>query len=184
MHVDLRLRLLKTLVNFPLRVLDRFLTDPAPRNPQTVIFGRVFERMFKAYSLEVAQGVFQEADGRAADGNFLRLLRVMQKLTTSIADEDRYYREWLGLLIVLCHEEYVRYLDEVSPSEIKRLCHEQWSVSPSALSDRFIASLKPEFVPDVLTYYLHTLSKPEFQPVGVMTPIFTRTKITRRKKQN
>jgi hypothetical protein len=115
--------------------------------------------MLRAYQLEVAQGVFREDDGRVSDGNFLRLLRVSQKLITRAADDDMYYREWLGLLVVLCREEYERYLAEVSPSEIKRLCTVQWTVSPHGLSDRFVGEFREEFVPDVLTYYLHGLSK-------------------------
>ncbi len=158
MHLDVRLRLLKLLVNLPVRLLDHFLPERQPTFPQTVIAERMFGRMFQAYRLEVAQGVFREFGCFEGDGNFLRLLRVSKKILVGISEDDRYYREWLGLLILLSSEEYQRWLAEISPAEIKAWCARQWYVSPDCLSDDFIAARKAEFAPDVLAYYLHTLA--------------------------
>ncbi len=158
MHLDLRLKLTKALLNVPVRLLDRFLPEREPSSPQTVIVDRMFERMFRAYRLERAQGVFRERNGALEDGNFLRLLRTSRKLLLAIGEDDRYYREWLGLLVILASEEYQRWLAEVSPANIKSWCRAQWYVSPDCLSDEFVAKRKAEFAPDALAYYLHTLS--------------------------
>ena len=159
MHLDLRLRFLKALLNVPVRLLDRFLPRRQPAFPQTVIVDRMFEPMFQAYNLERAQGVFREKSGALEDGNFLRLLRTSRKLLVAIGEDDRYFREWLGLLVILASEEYQHWLNEVSPAEIKKWCRAQWYVSPDCLSDELIANRKGEFAPDALTYYLHLLSR-------------------------
>ena len=74
----------------------------------------MYKRMYQAYRLEVAQGVFKEVGKFEGDGNFLRMLRVSQKLLTAIGDDDRYYREWIGLLIILAKEEYDKWLKDSS----------------------------------------------------------------------
>jgi len=162
LHLDLRLRLLKVLVNFPVRLLDRFLPDPKPYFPQTQILDSMYIRMFQVYRLEQAQGVFKEVGNFNGDGNFLRLLRVSRKLLIGIADDDRYYREWLGLLILLAHEEYQSWFRSLTAQEIKYWTQVQWCISPSCLRDKFVEDLKDEFAPDVLTYYLHTLSQKRY----------------------
>jgi hypothetical protein len=88
------------------------------------------------------------------------MLRVSQKLLTAIGDDDRYYREWIGLLIILAKEEYDKWLKTLTPAEIKYWCQAQWYVSPSCLSDRAISDVKEQLAPDVLAYYLHILSRP------------------------
>ncbi len=142
-----------------MRLLDRFLPEREPTFPQSVIVDRMFERMLQAYSHERAQGVFREKSGALEDGNFLRLLRTSRKLLLAIGEDDRYYREWLGLLVILASEEYRRWVSEVSPAEIKHWCRAQWYVSPECLSDNFIAKRKTEFAPDALAYYLYLLTR-------------------------
>jgi len=136
----------------PVRLLDRFLPERQPAFPQTVIVDRMFEPKFQAYNLERAQSVFREKSAALEDGNFLRLLRTSRKLLLAIGNDDRYYREWLGLLVILASEEYQRWLAEVSPAEIKKWFRAQWYVSPDCLRDEFIIKRKEEFAPDVLTY--------------------------------
>jgi len=109
--------------------------------------------MMQVYRLECAQGVFD-----VPDGNFERLLQVTQALLTRLAEDDRYYRQWLGLFMILCAEEYQRFAHEISPADIKRLCQEQWEISPYMLSDNLVAEFREEFAKDVLCYYLHTNS--------------------------
>jgi hypothetical protein len=158
MHLDLRLKLLKALVNVPLRFLDHLLPERNPTFPQTVIAECMYRRMFRAYRLEVAQGVFKEFGSMEGDGNFLRVLRVSRKLLIGISEDDRYYREWLGLSILLAHEEYERWLQNLTPAQLKFWCAHQWYVSPNCLSDEAVAAAKEKLAPDVLAYYLHILS--------------------------
>jgi hypothetical protein len=158
MNLNLRLRLLKLLLNVPVRLLNRVLPERKATFPQTQILEKMYTRMFQAYRLERSQGVFSEADGRVEDGNFLRLLQISRKLLVGISEDDRYYREWLGLLVVLASEEYQRWLSSVTPQEIKHWCASQWYVSPTCLSDQGLNEVKAEIAPDALCYYLHILA--------------------------
>jgi hypothetical protein len=149
-NAEWKLRMLKALVNVPLRLMDKLIVCPKPRYPQTHLIQRVHSRLMRVYRLECAQGIFD-----VPDGNFERLLRVTQAVLTRLAEDDRYYRQWLGLFMILCAEEYQRFAREISPADIKRLCQEQWEISPSMLSDKFVAEFREEFAKDVLSYYLH-----------------------------
>jgi hypothetical protein len=119
----------------------------------------MFTRMFQAYHREVSQGVFKEIGKFEGDGNFLRMLRVSRKLLLAIGEDDRYYREWVGLLIILASEEYQSWLKTVTPGEIKFWCRAQWYVSPDCLSDEALNQVKDKIAPDVLAYYLHILAR-------------------------
>jgi hypothetical protein len=160
MNSNLRLHLLKQMLNFPVRLLDRFLPERTASFPQTLIMESMFKRMFQAYHLEVSQGVFKEIGKFEGDGNFLRMLNVSRKLLLAISEDDRYYREWVGLLIILASEEYQSWLAKVTPAEIKFWCRAQWYVSPDCLSDEALSQVKDKIAPDVLAYYLHILSRP------------------------
>jgi hypothetical protein len=155
MNPELRMKLLKTAVNIPLRLLSKSAFCPQPRFPQTLLLARVNARLMQVYYKECAQGVFD-----VPDGNFERVLRTSQAFLTVMAEDDRYYRQWLGLFLILCAEEYQRFVREISPTDIKRLCQEQWAISPNMLSDNLLAEFREEFARDVLCYYLHTNSKP------------------------
>lgn len=160
--MDLRLKFLKTFLNVPLRLLDRFLPEPNVTYPQTELFDVVYERMFQAYRLEVAQGVFSERDGRVEDGNFLRVLRVSRKILFRVAEDDRYYREWLGLLAVLCHEEYTDYVKALTLDEIRFWAQCQWGFAPPQLGksfDEWIMERKELFAGQVFAYYLPNLAR-------------------------
>jgi hypothetical protein len=160
MNANLRLHLLKQMLNFPMRILDRFLPERTATFPQTQIMEAMFKRMFQAYNLEVSQGVFKEIGKFEGDGNFLRMLNVSRKLLLAIGEDDRYYREWIGLLILLASEEYADWLKKVTPAEIKFWCRAQWYVSPDCLSDEGLSQVKERLAPDVLAYYLHLLAQP------------------------
>jgi hypothetical protein len=154
MNSDLRMRLFKVAVNVATHIFSRVLVCPKPCFPQTKLLKKVHLRLMRVYRLECAQGVFD-----VPDGNFERLLHVTQALLTRLADDDRYYRQWLGLFMILCAEEYQRFAREISPAEIKRLCQEQWEISPDMLSDRLVLEFREEFARDVLCYYLHQNSQ-------------------------
>jgi len=142
-----------------MRVLDRFLSERSATFPQTQIMEAMFKRMFQAYHLEVSQGVFKEIGKFEGDGNFLRMLNVSRKLLLAISEDDRYYREWIGLLILLASQEYADWLAKITPAEIKFWCRAQWYVSPNCLSDEALSQVKDKIAPDALAYYLHILSR-------------------------
>lgn len=165
MNQNLKLHFLKQLLNWPMRLLDRFLPERQATFPQTVIMESMYKRMFQAYHLEVSQGVFKEIGKFEGDGNFLRMMRVSRKLLLAIGEDDRYYREWIGLLILLASEEYAVWLKNVTPAEIKYWTKAQWFTSPDCLSDEALSQVKDRIAPDVLAYYLHILASKKYSQI-------------------
>lgn len=164
MNSNLRLHFLKQLLNWPMQLLDRFLPERSATFPQTMIMEAMFKRMFQAYNLEVSQGVFKEINNFEGDGNFPRFLRVLRKLMLELG-EDRYYREWIGLFILLAFEEYQSWLKNVTPQEIKYWTRAQWYVSPDMLSDEAVDQLRDKLAPNVLAYYLHILASKKYSQI-------------------
>ena len=158
MHRELRLRMLKLLVNVPLRLVDRMLPEVDESKaefPQTRMLLRASGRLLKTYKLESSQGVF----GGRPDGNFERLLRVSRKLLARVSEEDRYYRAWLGLAFLLAQEEVDSF--NVHVVEVKRLIKAQWLTDLDFLPDDVIVSHRREFLETALCDYLCNLARTE-----------------------
>ena len=156
MNRELRLRFLKALANVPLRLADRLLPEaPTPRFPQTQILQRVYSQLAKAYRLECCQGTF----GIKPDGNFERLLRVSLKILAEISENDRYYRAWLGLTILLVESDLAA-MDR-TPSTLRRLIKEQWLLNLDFLPDEDFLEYPGEFVEVALCDYLGNLARME-----------------------
>lgn len=109
----------------------------------------IYSQMLRIYGREVQKNVFREADGRSSDGNFLRLLRVTYNLISKLADDDRYYRKWLGLSYILVEQEMKRL--DISPAEIKHEIKTQWLEDLDFLPDAVIAENKRGFTETVLS---------------------------------
>ena len=160
MHRELRLRMLKLLVNVPLRLADRMLPEvdeSKVQYPQTRMLLRASGRMLKVYQLECSQGVF----GRRPDGNFERLLRVSRKLLARVSEDDRYYRAWLGLAFLLAQDEVDSFNAHVG--EVKRLIKTQWLTDLDFLPDNAIISHRREFLETALCDYLCNLARMDQQ---------------------
>lgn len=156
MHLDLRLILLKRLVNVPLMIVDKLL--PFPENaefPQTQMLGRMNARMLKVYRLDCFQGTF----GRLPDGNFHRLLRVSYKILARICEDDPYYRKWIGLVMLLAADEFEAM--EKDPQRLKRQIKEMWHMDLDALRDEFMAEFVDDFAELALCDYLGNLARME-----------------------
>ena len=83
MNSEWQLRMLKLLVNVPLRLLNRVLQFPEPKYLQTKMLQHTYQIMLKTYRLEVQKGVFD-----VPDGNFERFLMVAAKLAANIGERD------------------------------------------------------------------------------------------------
>ena len=157
MHRDLRMILLKRLVNIPLRLVDLLLPSE-PRFvhfPQTRMLQQVYDRMFKVYRLDCIQGTF----GKQPDGNFERLLRVSRKILVRLSEDDPYYRKWVGLAMLLCSDEWAG--REKDPQQLKRWIKEMWHMDISCLPDELIAAHVDDFAEDVLCDFLGNLARKE-----------------------
>jgi len=156
MHRDLRLILLKRLVNFPLRIVDKLLPEPkAAKYPQTRMLRRMNARMLKVYRLDCFQGTF----GKKPDGNFHRLLRVGFKVLARICEDDPYYRKWVGLVMLLAADEFEG--REKDPQVLKRQIKEMWHMDLDALPDEFMAEFVDDFAELALCDYLGNLARME-----------------------
>ena len=161
MNRELRLRFLKMLINVPLRLLDRVLLDVAEAEfPQTQTLLRTYAKMLKAYRLECAQDTF----GPKPDGNFERLLRVSMKLLGRVAEDDRYYRAWLGLAFLLAHEEIENL--NLSAEQLLELIHKQWLADVRFLPASYVEACKAEFVEWALCDYLVNLARMNLESSG------------------
>jgi hypothetical protein len=107
----------------------------------------------KTYRLECVQGAF----GPEPDGNFERALRVSVKLLGRVAEDDRYYRAWLGLAFLLAHEE-VENLN-LSAKQLLELIHKQWLADVRFLPASYVEACKAEFVEWALCDYLVNLAR-------------------------
>lgn len=149
---NLRLRLLKALVNVPLRLIDWVVPDvDVVTYPQSKMLLRVFKRFERAYRLDVEQGTFD-----VPDGNFERFLRVSRKVLLRVCEDDRYYRAWVGLGIILAGDEKDWFNEEVS--ELKRLIRAQWCTDIRFLPDCVVAENKRDFLEVALCDYLARLA--------------------------
>jgi hypothetical protein len=156
MHRDLRLILLKRLVNIPLRIVDRLLLEPkAAKYPQTKMLNGMYARMLKVYCLDCFQGTF----GAKPDGNFHRLLKVGWKVLARICEDDPYYRKWVGLAVLLCSDEFAK-MDK-DPEVLKRQVKEMWHMNIDSLSDGFAAEFADDLAELVLCDYLCNLARVE-----------------------
>ncbi len=167
MHRDLKLHFLKQLVNWPVRVLDRFLTFPREAEfPQTKMLLHAYASMVKMYGYDVAAGSFTEKNG-LPDGNFERLLRVSVKVLARVSEDDRYYRAWLGFIFILAESEYERFVSKVTPDELRKFCQRQWLYDLRLIPDAVLLESKRDFAEVVLCDYLGNLARLDTNLFGI-----------------
>jgi hypothetical protein len=160
MNRDLRMILMKRLVNVPLRFVDLLLAEPLKTEfPQSRMLEHVFARMGKVYRLDVAQGTFSVRRGAAPDGNFERLLRVSRKVLVQLCEDDPYYRKWVGLGLLLCSEEWAA--REKDPRQLKRWIKRMWHMDIDCLPDELISVYVDNFAEDMLCDFLGNLARME-----------------------
>jgi hypothetical protein len=161
MNRELRLRFMKLLINVPLRLLDRLLPDVTKAEfPQTQMLLRAYAKMMKAYRLDCVQGTF----GPEPDGNFERVLRVSIKLLGRVAEDDRYYRAWLGLAFLLAHEEIENL--NLSAKQLLELIHKQWLTDVRFLPASYVEAYEAEFAEWAICDYLGNLTRIKTENLG------------------
>ncbi len=163
--------MLKVAINIPVRLLDRFLQFPSkPRYQQTRMVLTIHQILKRTYDIEVSQGIFAKniKDRRGpirmnrgdADQNFQRLLSVSMKMLAQISEQDKYYRQWLGLLFVCA--AYERDNIELSPRQIAAEIGEQWKEDLTFLSKKHLQKNRREFEEILLTWYLGNIASKAF----------------------
>jgi hypothetical protein len=147
-----KLRLFKAFLNVPFRLLDRLLKFPEPKYPQTRMLQNTYRIMLGTYRLEVAKGVFD-----VPDGNFERFLSVSAKLLANVAEQDRYYRAWLGLGYLLAEAEMSRL--DLLPEDLVFEINRQWMDDLSFLPREHFELYKRDFTEVVLSSNLVNLAR-------------------------
>jgi hypothetical protein len=157
MNRDLRLILLKRLINIPVRLMDLLLpSEPEVLNfPQTKMLQQLYASMFKVYRLDCLQGTF----GKHPDSNFERLLRVSYKILVRISEDDPYYRKWVGLGFLLAADEWADRVKD--PKLLKHWIKEMWHMDIDCLPDELIASNVDDFAEDAMCDFLGNLARME-----------------------
>jgi hypothetical protein len=161
MHTELKLHLFKKLINFCMKILDNVLPESEPYYPQTKMLDRVFKHFFNVYVLEVWCGRFDDVSHQCIsnlkDRNFQHFLSVSRKALLFIAENDRYYRAWIGLAFIAVKEEYAHALKELSRDEFQRSHLEQWELEFKSVSERYFEAYKTEFLDMLLSANLSNL---------------------------
>jgi hypothetical protein len=105
----LKLHLFKTFLNRCVQVLNLIVPRAKPTWPQSKIISNVYDRMYHAYAVEAYCGRFDDIPYQTIksvrDKNFLRVLELSEKLLYYLGEMDRYYRQWLGLALLLAEDE-------------------------------------------------------------------------------
>jgi hypothetical protein len=108
----LKLHLFKTFLNAGIRILNLIVPKAEPTWPQSQIVRNVFARMHRAYAVEAYCGRFDDIPYQSPvalkDKHFLRVLELSEKLLYYLGEMDRYYRQWLGLALLLAEDELKR----------------------------------------------------------------------------
>jgi len=136
-------------------VASKVLPRTAAKYPQTKILDRVFSRLWNVFQIE-RYGT--ETRG-LEDQNFQRLLDASLRALAYISEQDRYYRQWLGLLFLLIEEETNRERDNTKREAFIQLMREQWLLSGwSLLSEGIYRRQRQDLFPLALTDHLYTLA--------------------------
>jgi hypothetical protein len=158
----LKLHLTKRFVNLAVRLLNKIIPAVEPTYPQTKILDNVFRKLFKAYKTEVYAGRFDDVPYQSMlklrDRNFQRLLQLSQKLLVYMSETDRYYRQWLGLAMLLTQAEVEQQLQNLSFPDFLALAESQWDMSfKGAVPHEHFEAHKKEFQYIVLANFLMNL---------------------------
>jgi len=152
LNPEWKLRLFKAILNVPFRLLDKLLKFPEAKYPQTRILQDIYKTMLGTYRLEVAKGVFD-----VPDGNFERFLSVSAKLLANVAEQDRYYRAWIGLSFLLAEAEMSRV--DLQPEELVREIKRQWLDDLSFLPKEHFEQYRRDFTEIALSSNLVNLAR-------------------------
>ena len=167
LHLNLKLHLLKQLVNFSFRVLDKLVPETKDAYyPQCKMLDRVFQQLFNAYLLEVYCGRFDDVSKQSLaslkDRNFQHFLSAARKMLLFISDNDRYYRAWIGLAFIVAKEEYWRALKSLKQEEFRSNHLEMWEWTPLPVCDSYFEGSKSEFFEMMLSGHLSNLLRKRF----------------------
>lgn len=141
------LHLRKKLINLAVRVLNRLVPARDPEYPQTRLLEDVYKRLLQAYKLEVYCGRFDDVPYQTLktlrDRHFLNVLELSRKFLMYLGDTDRYYRQWLGLFLLVSHDVVDDHARALTAEEACRQINDQWG-DYGGLTEEVLKQLFPE----------------------------------------
>jgi len=157
-----KLHIRKKLLNMAVRFLNHLLPDPRPTYPQTQLLEQVYQKLFQTYRIETYCGRFDDVPRQTLehlrDRHFLNILELSRKALIYLADTDRYYRQWLGLFLLLTHDVLNEYAECLTFEEACRQINGQWDYGlDERIFEHFFAGHRREAQEIVLCNYLHNL---------------------------
>ena len=158
----------KKLLNFAVRVINQVLPSPRAQFPQTQLLEDVYERLLQAYRVEVFCGRFDDVPYQTLDAlkdkHFLNILEVSRKLLIYLGDTDRYYRQWLGLFLLVSHDAVDGYAERLTVEEACRQINGQWDYGlDETVLKRFFPGCKRTAQEMVFCNFLHNLVTVNFE---------------------
>jgi hypothetical protein len=126
----LKLHLVKRFVNLAVRVLNRAVPRVEPTYPQTKALSEIYRNMYKAFSVSVYCGIFDDVPYQRIktlrDRNFQHALELSEKLVMYLGEMDRYYRGWLGLAILLAADQVTTATSSLEYAAALQSIRSQW----------------------------------------------------------
>jgi hypothetical protein len=132
----------------------------------------IFKDLDHVFKVEAFCGRFDDAPyqsfGKLKDRNFQHLLSVARKILLFLSENDRYYRMWLGLALILAHQEYQRALESLTREEFIRLHALQWELKLTCITESHFQLRKSEFLDMMLAAHLPNLTRKRAPSKGAL----------------
>jgi hypothetical protein len=162
MHWELRMHLTKKVVNLAARVLCRFIPERKATYPQTQMLENIFAKLQRAYQIEVYAGRFDGVPYQTLQGlndrHFQKFIEVSRKVLLYLSQDDRYYRQWLGLVMLLVKDELAENLKNLQFEDFLSLASSQWEFDMrGAISREYFEAHKQDFQNMVFANFLMNL---------------------------
>lgn len=158
----IKLDLRKKAINRAVRVLNKLIPEVKATYPQTRMIEHVFTKLNRAYRTEAYAGRFDDIPYQTLpnlkDRNFQKLLQLSRKLLVYLSEDDRYYRQWLGLAMLLINDEVKTELEKLSFEDCLTLIKTQWDFDlQGAVPKEYFDAHKEDFLNIVLANFLMNL---------------------------
>jgi sulfatase maturation enzyme AslB (radical SAM superfamily) len=143
-------------------LLTKLVPEAEATYPQTQIVNNVFANLKRAFRTEVYAGRFDDIPYQTLiklkDRNFQRFLEFSEKLLVYLSENDRYYRQWLGLALILGSKEIQKIKENLTYKEFVDFMQRQWEMNlREAVPQAVFESHREDFVGQVLTDFLVNL---------------------------
>jgi len=152
--IDLKMKMLKDCINFIAPRVLRLSKGVQPKTPQSQLISRVWSRLEAVVEREVQTGCWN-------DRNFRNLLESTKEALIFLCEKDRYYKRWLGLLVMFLTEELQR--ERLEFTYEKALLS---SARPMMLTNEEFEKHRESLFELYMTGYLYGLSLLKTEDIG------------------